>query len=418
MLNKMRGILDVCEQATQVAIEETTRPLSNGTSLNMLSHERLPFSLEEFVRRYELISKGIEEAGLDAILIRTPENITYFSGYETPGYYKYHCIIIAPGQDPVFLLRDFEWMNIPEFSWITKFVKVYDNDFPPALTAGILNKMGLAGKRIGTEQKGWFYTVEEHLAIAKETGCELICCTDLLRKPRQIKSQEEIDVIDRACQMVDKATLAGYEATVEGASGDQINAVVNHSLFEDGCGYMGLPPFVLVGDRSCVPHATGGANVLKKNDVMYFEISASYKRYTGALMRTIFLGNPKREWVDCAKACIAAVEAACDFIKPGVTSGEADTVARAAMKEHGFDKNYLNRLGYSLGIAYAPDWGEGEVIDLKQGDERVLQPGMVFHMPPMNLKWREYGIGFSETIVLTEDGCRSFSKLPKEIIIK
>ena len=418
MLIKDKGILDVYEQATEVAIEKTARQLSNGNDLSMIYSDRLPFSLDEFVRRYELICKGIEEAGLDAVLVRTPENITYFCGYETPGYYKYHCIIVAPGQDPVFLVRDFEWMNIPEFSWITKFVKVYDNDFPPQLTSATLKEMGLAGKRVGTEQKGWFYTVEEHLTIMKETGCELVCVSDLLRKPRQIKSQEEIDTIARACEMVDKATLAGYEATKAGVSGDHINAVVNFSLFEDGCGYMGLPPFVLAGDRSCVPHATGGANVLKQDDVMYFEISASYKRYTGALMRTIFLGNPKQEWIDCAKACIAAVDAACEFIKPGVSSGDADTVARSVMKEHGFDKNYLNRLGYSLGVAYAPDWGEGEVIDLKQGDNRILEPGMVFHMPPMNLKWREYGIGFSETIVVTENGCRSFSKLPKEIIIK
>ena len=43
---------------------------------------------------------------------------------------------------------------------------------------------------------------------------------------------------------------------------------------------------------------------------------------------------------------------------------------------------------------------------------------MTFHMPPLCLKYREFGIGFSETIVVTENGCERLSKLPREIIVK
>jgi Xaa-Pro dipeptidase len=43
---------------------------------------------------------------------------------------------------------------------------------------------------------------------------------------------------------------------------------------------------------------------------------------------------------------------------------------------------------------------------------------MSFHMPPVCLKYREFGIGFSESIVITDTGCERFSKLPREIVIK
>ena len=79
---------------------------------------------------------------------------------------------------------------------------------------------------------------------------------------------------------------------------------------------------------------------------------------------------------------------------------------------------HRNRLGYSIGINYPPDWGEGELISLRQGEHRELRPGMTFHMPPLCLKYREFGIGFSETIVVTETGCEQFSKLPREVIVK
>ena len=43
---------------------------------------------------------------------------------------------------------------------------------------------------------------------------------------------------------------------------------------------------------------------------------------------------------------------------------------------------------------------------------------MTFHMPPLCLKYREYGIGFSETVVVTETGCERLSSLPREVIVK
>ena len=176
--------------------------------------------------------------------------------------------------------------------------------------------------------------------------------------------------------------------------------------------------FVLAGERSCLPHQTGGGNPLNTDDLMYFEISASQRRYTAALMRTIFLGKPKDEWLRAAHACIDATTAALEFIRAGVTSQQADTVARAVTTRAGFAEYHRNRLGYSIGISYPPDWGEGEIISLQQNDDRVLQAGMTFHMPPLCLKYREYGIGFSESILITENGCERFSKLPREIVIK
>jgi Xaa-Pro dipeptidase len=233
-----------------------------------------------------------------------------------------------------------------------------------------------------------------------------------------IKSPEEVEMMRRSAALVDKAMLAGYDATAVGATGDQINGVVNETLLTNGGEYMGLPPFVLAGERSCLPHQTGGANVLKRDDLMYFEISASQRRYTAALMRTIFVGAPKDEWLRAAQACIDATTAALEFIKPGVTSHEADSAARAVTTQAGFAMYHRNRLGYSIGISYPPDWGEGEIISLQQNEPRVLQAGMTFHMPPLCLKYREYGIGFSESIHVTENGCERFSKLPREIVVK
>ena len=117
--------------------------------------------------------------------------------------------------------------------------------------------------------------------------------------------------------------------------------------------------------------------------------------------------SPKTSGSAPPQACIDAVEAALDFIKPGVTSHDADTAARAVTTKAGFSEYHRNRLGYSIGVNYAPDWGEGEIISLQQNEPRVLNAGMTFHMPPLCLKYREFGIGFSETIVVNKQWLRA-----------
>ncbi len=149
-----REILEVAEHTEHVTFQRSTRKTGNGYDLPMLLHDRLAFSPEEYVRRYDLIQAAMAGKGLDALLIRGPENITYFTGYETPSYHRYHCVVVPKDGEPVFLVRDFEWINSPEFAWSTKLAKVYDWDHSPDVTANVLAQLGLSqGKRIGVEKK-------------------------------------------------------------------------------------------------------------------------------------------------------------------------------------------------------------------------------------------------------------------------
>ena len=54
----------------------------------------------------------------------------------------------------------------------------------------------------------------------------------------------------------------------------------------------------------------------------------------------------------------------------------------------------------------------------RQEEHRPLAIGMTFHMPPLCLKYREFGIGFSETIHVTPTGCERLSNLPRTVTIK
>jgi Xaa-Pro dipeptidase len=69
-----------------------------------------------------------------------------------------------------------------------------------------------------------------------------------------------------------------------------------------------------------------------------------------------------------------------------------------------------------MGVAFAPDWGEGDVLSLYRGVDRPLEPGMVFHIPTTLRAYGRFTIGVSETAVVTQTGHRCLSRIPRRLI--
>ena len=71
--------------------------------------------------------------------------------------------------------------------------------------------------------------------------------------------------------------------------------------------------------------------------------------------------------------------------------------ARRSSTAHGYTEAFRKRTGYSMGISFAPDWGEWQVLSLYAGVDAPLRPGMVFHVPPALRVYGEFTVGVSET---------------------
>lgn len=50
------------------------------------------------------------------------------------------------------------------------------------------------------------------------------------------------------------------------------------------------------------------------------------------------------------------------------------------------------------------------------GDETVLERGMTFHCVPA-VFGGEFGMCFSETILVTEDGCETITDFPRQLFV-
>jgi Xaa-Pro dipeptidase len=385
----------------------------------MGDERKLWFSLEEYQERLRKVRERMAEKDLDAMMSHTPENIYYLTGYQTPGYYAYQCFIVPAEGDPVMLTRLLEEPNARALSWVDERRTIMDTQDPVQRTMETLDEMGLAEKRLGVERDSWFLTSRNYFKLQELLPkADLIDCSSTVEKVRMIKSPQEIEYIRRGALAASEGTRQAVVAIAAGKTENDVAAAAYRGLILGGSEYMGLAPFIASGPRSALAHATWSGREMEKGDVVFLEMAGSFHRYHGALMRTVSVGKPTDDVKAKSDAVIAGLSAAVETIKPGVTSDQVDKACRGTIAKAGYGQYFTHRTGYSIGVAFPPDWGEGHIMSLKDGDQMVLREGMTFHMVPATLVYGQHGIGFSETVLVTGDGCEVLGDFQREMVIR
>ena len=135
------------------------------------------------------------------------------------------------------------------------------------------------------------------------------------------------------------------------------------------------------------------------------------------MMRTVSIGEPEPGVARLANACITALNNVIDTMRAGIT---ADKVARAGWK--GVDLAgpglvFHGAFAYAVGAGFPPGWGDA-TAGISLGNHTPLQVGMVFHHPVALRQLGQYGTMFSETTLVTEDGCEVLTSVDRELFIR
>ena len=119
-----------------------------------------------------------------------------------------------------------------------------------------------------------------------------------------------------------------------------------------------------VGPRSGVAHTTFARRRINSGDAVLLEIGAVHHRYAGPLMRSAVVGPPSDLIRHMYDTCDRALDASIRTMHPGVTGAEVHAACQHVIDEAGFEPNFRKRTGYSVGVGFAPDWGEGHIVRL------------------------------------------------------
>jgi Xaa-Pro dipeptidase len=379
-----------------------------------------PFALEELDGRLVKVRAAMAAAGIDLLLASSPENIYYLTGYRTTGYYVYQIFLLPREGEGWFVTSKLEHTNVLGLSRATNGLTVGMTDSNLEVTIRAAEKAGAGdAAHIGYEERGFWIPPEILDGLrTRFTRAAFAPAGFILEGARAVKSPAEVACIREAARIASLGMRAGLDAVAPGVTENAIAGTVHKALGDAGGEYPAGQPYVVTGWRGALAHMTAERHRVAPGECVYFEVGGCYKRYGGSVMRMASVGPPSVEARSMADATLAALEATIAAIRPGVASRNVDRAGRGAIERAGYGDCFRHRLGYSMGIAFPPGWGEGLVMDIAEGNERPLEPGMVFHCVPM-IGVPGFGcMGFSETILVTPEGNEVLTDVPRELVVR
>src|SRR5438034_5026812 len=275
--------------------------------------------------------------------------------------------------------------------------------------ASLIRDAGVADMPIGVD------IIEPPMLFELEkAGLKVHDGQQVMLEAREIKSADEIALLNRAAAMVDGAYHLIHEQLKPGVRENDIVAEVNKFLYTHGSD--DVEAINAISGERCNPHPHNFTDrMIRPGDQVFFDILQSFMGYRTCYYRTFNVGRATDSQRDAYKKCREWLDRAIELIKPGVST---DTIAKVWPKaeEFGFPDELTAfglQFGHGLGLNLHERPIISRVVSLDHPTE--IKVGMVFAIET----WAPATDGYSaarieEEVVVTDKGCKLISLFPAE----
>jgi Xaa-Pro dipeptidase len=378
------------------------------------------FPPEEHDARVAAVRVEMEERGVAALLLASPEDIYYLVGLNHVGYFAVTLLVLPLEGPPLLVARAMEGPTVRVQSPRCVHVAYEDGEDPADAAVAALRDAGLDASALGTDGSTMYLPPAVHERI--QAGLPDVRWTDvgeLVARRRMVKSPREVDQVRRAAAISDRALQTGLAAAAEGATEREVAAAIYAELIGAGSESPAVPPLVRSTPTLAFEHITWSDRPLARGDALFIELSASVARYHAPLSRFAHIGEARARLDDVARHALAALDAIVGALRPGARAGEVYDAWQATVDAGlGHSRYRRHHCGYVTGIGFAPSWtGPGAPVGLRPGQDLVLREGMVFHVFSWILGQGPADYGVSDTALVTAEGCELLTTTAREPII-
>lgn len=340
-------------------------------------------------------------AGLDALYVTNRKNFFYLSGFSgTAG-----ALLVC--RNDAFLLTDFRYLEqaqseSPEFTRV-EIKDTYAAALAPLLRERQISRLGCEGEHLAYNQ---FLNLKDQLGDIELTGT-----SGLVEKIRLTKDGYEIEQIEKAAYLADKAFEQVLPAVRPGVSEREIALQLEYSMRRMGADGAAFPIIVASGPRSALPHGVASARKLQAGDLVTMDFGAVYRGYASDTTRTVVLGKPSRKQQEIYAIVLEAQMRGLAAVKKGVRASEVDRAARDVIAGRGYGAQFGHGTGHGLGLDIH------ENPRLSKTDHTVLQPGMAVTVEPGIYIPGWGGVRIEDTVVVGSAGARILTGTPKDKLL-
>jgi Xaa-Pro aminopeptidase len=244
----------------------------------------------------------------------------------------------------------------------------------------------------------------------------------IMSKLRSVKSKEEIDQLQTACDITESAFRRVLKFVKPAVKEYEIEAEFVHEFLRKGSRGFAYEPIIASGANSCVLHYIENDKACKAGDVLLLDVGAEYGNYNADMTRTIPVsGKFTKRQKDVYNAVLRIKRAAMKLLKPGVQyfeyHKEVQKITESELiklklidktdlkNQHPakplFMKYFMHGTGHHLGL---------DVHDTGNMFSK-MQVGMVWTVEP-GIYIREEGLGvrLENNVVIEKSGVKDLMK--------
>lgn len=348
--------------------------------------------------KFDKVQQLIERENLDALLVMSSYNRRYLSNFTGSS----GALIIT--KDSRFLMSDFRYKaqgaeQAEDFQFVLQEKGLLDS-IVSFMKSKDIKRIGFEGEHVNYNT---YSKIKEYFETVPLTG--------EVEKIRLIKTDEEVGLIKKACEIADQAYEYILTYVKAGMTELEVKNELEAYMTKLGASGPSFDTIVASGHRGALPHGVASDKVIESGDMVTLDFGAYYKGYASDITRTFGVGSVSEEMENIYNVVLEAQLKSLDEIKSGMTGQEADTIARDVIKGHGFGENFGHSLGHGFGLEIH------ELPGLSQKSTMILEPGMCITVEPGIYVDGLGGVRIEDDTIVTETGLKKLTHSSKKLFI-
>ncbi len=244
----------------------------------------------------------------------------------------------------------------------------------------------------------------------------------ILSKLRAIKSKHEIDTMQKACDITEKAFRRVLKFVKPGVKEFEIEAEFIHEFIRHGSRGFAYEPIIASGANACVLHYIENSMPCRDGDVILLDVGAEYANYNADMTRCIPVnGRFTKRQKDVYNAVLRVKRAAYKLLRPGTVYFDYHREVQKIMESELLKLKLIDRTDIRNQHPDKPVLmkyfmhGTGHHLGLDVHDTgnmyAKMQEGMVWTVEPgIYIKEEGLGIRLENNVVITKSGIRDLMK--------
>lgn len=409
--------------------EVRARPQPRPGDVDTIGANDLSFTPDEYLGRIASVRNRMIDQGLSALIVTDPANVYYMTGYNAWSFYTPQLLFVPAAGPLTLFLRDMDARGAMHTSWLPpedivgypeRYVQrphIHPFDWVSFALRQRWEVARASSSPVGVEMDSHFFSPRAFRSLVNGVPeWRLVDSFELVNWIRAIKSPAEVELMHTAAEVTTESMNAALGTIGVGVAQNEVAAEIaaaqargRGSAWGD---YPAIVPLMPTGESADTPHLSWTNRTFIDDESVSIELAGVHRRYHVPLARTAVMGKPKQELIRLEGVVAEALAAVLDVAGPEVPTAELARTWNRVLALAGLEKP--SRLGYSIGIGYPPDWGE-RTISIRTEDDQFLEAGMTFHLI-CGMWMNGYGYELSESILITDTGCDTFTAFPRELI--